>query len=663
MNNRSGLVWLSALSLAITLGFMMGSSRAIASPLSVVIFGSGTSPSDCESVEYFSYAYTRSPAIPQAGAVPIAVDDSDSTNEDTAKDTNVVSNDSLGENPHVLKVVNTPANGTAVPKNNKSITYTPNPNYFGMDSYDYELCDRDNDCSTATVTITINPVNDPPNAVDDSASTPENTQVTIPVLENDSDVENDTLLLQSFDTTSEKGGTVVRFDNGTGGDLSDDQVTYAPALNFSGTDVFTYTVSDGAASANAQVTITVIGQQNDPPNAINDNYTTPKNTPLNVTAASGVLFNDNDPDGDALTAILDTGPSNGTLNLNADGSFTYTPNAEFVGQDTFTYHANDGLLDSGTATVTINVQDGNLPPVASDDSYTIPINNALTVSAPGVLVNDYDPDGDSLTALLDTGPTNGTVTLNSDGSFSYTPTTNFFGTDTFIYRASDGVFTSNPATVTIQVLEGNIAPAAGNDAYFVLQDQTLSVDAPGVLQNDSDLNGDSLTTILDDAPDHDDGTFVLNADGSFTYTPMSGFIGQDFFRYRASDGVAESNSAVVTIEVGEADTQNPDVVWMSPISNGEFLKVGEEVVHLEVAATDNSGIASVRFYRWDAVNLVRVEIGMVYSPPYSWDLDTRELNWGDNQINVKAYDLSGNDTTKHIWLTKLRRVYLPVTTR
>ncbi len=400
---------------------------------------------------------------------------------------------------------------------------------------------------------------------------------------------------------------------------------------------------------------------NAPPKATDDLYAVSENTSLDVPAISGVLTNDVDPDGDSLTAVINSPTVSGSLTLYPDGSFVYTPNPNFTGQDSFTYHAKDGSLDSNLATVTINVQVGNASPVGINDSFVVPLNNALSVSSPGVLINDIDANGDTLTANLGTGPENGTLTLNSDGSFEYTPDTNFFGLDTFTYRASDGVDVSNLATVTIQVLEGNIAPLAENDSYSVVQNQTLSVPAPGVLENDSDVDGDSLIAELDDTSDH--GTLALNPDGSFTYTADAGFVGQDFFRYRASDGSAESNRAVVTISVSEGDTQIPEVVWLSPISDGQFLKVGEEIIRLEVSATDNSGIASVRFYRWDAIQLTYVEIGIVYAPPYRWDLDTRLLNWGDNQINVKVYDTYGNESVNHIWLTKLRWVYLPVLRR
>ncbi|HZD57866.1 MAG TPA: cadherin-like domain-containing protein, partial [Anaerolineales bacterium] len=175
-----------------------------------------------------------------------------------------------------------------------------------------------------------------------------------------------------------------------------------------------------------------------PPVASNDSYTVSMNATLNVPAISGVLTNDVDLDGEPLTAIIDSPTASDSLILNPDGSFVYIPSLDFTGQDSFTYHANDGTLDSNPASVTIQVQAGNAAPVAINDAYTIPFSSTLTVSSPGVLANDFDSNGDALSAVLDFGTSNGTLTLNNDGSFAYTPNQNFLGMDAFTYHVSDG---------------------------------------------------------------------------------------------------------------------------------------------------------------------------------------------------------------------------------
>src|SRR5262249_33436480 len=193
------------------------------------------------------------------------------------------------------------------------------------------------------------------------------------------------------------------------------------------TDVFDYHATDGVANSNsATLTITILGS-NDAPVAANDSYSTLANTPLTVNA-SGVLANDSDVDqGTTLSAVLGGGPAHGTLTLNSDGSFSYVPNTDYDGPDSFTYKANDGLADSNVATVSINVVAVNHQPVAANDSHTLAINTNLVVAAPGVLSNDSDPDGDNLTVIAVNGvagsvgtqitlSSGAKLTLNANGS-------------------------------------------------------------------------------------------------------------------------------------------------------------------------------------------------------------------------------------------------------
>src|SRR5439155_6720999 len=232
----------------------------------------------------------------------------------------------------------------------------------------------------------------------------------------------------------------------------------------------------------------------------------------------GVLANDADADGDALTAALVNPPANGALTLNADGSFTYTPNANFNGLDSFTYRANDGTDDSSPATVTITVNAVNDAPVANNDSYGTDEDTPLVVATPGVLGNDTDIEGSPLTATLVSGSGNGTLTLNPDGSFTYTPNAGFNGMDSFTYKANDGAADSLPATVTISVSSVNDVPVASNDSFTGPEDTSL---AGNVLANDTDADGDPLTAILVSQPSH--GSLTFNADGSFMYAPSTNF--------------------------------------------------------------------------------------------------------------------------------------------
>src|SRR2546428_1173571 len=181
---------------------------------------------------------------------------------------------------------------------------------------------------------------------------------------------------------------------------------------------------------------------------------------------------------------------------------------------------------------------GTRAPVATDDSYGLNKNTSLPGDPPGVLGNDTDLDGDALTAVLVNTAAHGSLSLNANGGFTYTPISNYFGADSFTYRANDGLTNSGIATVTLTITNVNRAPVAADDSYGLNKNSSLTVNAPGVLSNDTDLDGDSFTAVLVATAAH--GSLTLNANGSFTYTPVSNYFGPDSFTYRASDGVANS---------------------------------------------------------------------------------------------------------------------------
>jgi VCBS repeat-containing protein len=351
---------------------------------------------------------------------------------------------------------------------------------------------------------------------------------------------------------------------------TDGLFTYTPDRGFSGTDTFAYRVagSHEALVAAAQsdtgggdeqdlivegsvgiVTI-VVESSNAAPETASDSYTVDEDQSLLVDA-EGVLENDTDADGDALTAVLVGAPAHGTVMLTDDGNFEYTPNANFFGTDSFAYAASDGVADSEPTIVDITVNAVNDAPRADDDSYTVREDETLVVETDGVLANDSDIDGDALTPVVVGQPLHGTVTLAEDGSFEYRPDADFHGADRFTYAANDGSEDSNLATVSIVVEAVNDAPVAGADAFSTREGETLVVDAPGVLANDSDVEGDALTAVLVDEPLH--GTVTLAADGSFEYTPDADFNGTDRFAYAADDGLEGSQPTVVEITVTPID--------------------------------------------------------------------------------------------------------------
>ena len=230
------------------------------------------------------------------------------------------------------------------------------------------------------------------------------------------------------------------------------------------------------------------------PVAANDADSTTEDISLDV-AAPGVLGNDRDPDGGVLSAVLVSGPGHGTVVLRSDGSFTYTPAADYNGADSFTYRASDGINESNVATVSLTVTPVTDAPTAGDDAYSVAEDGAINMPpGPGVLANDRDPDGDGIHAVLVSGPSHGRAfELVGDGSFSYVPAANYNGSDSFTYRASDGINVSRVASVSLTVTPENDPPSATNDAYTIGEVTALVVAPRGVLINDGDPDGDTLT--------------------------------------------------------------------------------------------------------------------------------------------------------------------------
>ena len=517
-----------------------------------------TPEADFHGIDGFSYLANDGSGDSQVATVtitvnpvndaPVATGDEYAIDEDAVMTIDaaagVLANDTDGDgDPLTATLVSGPANGTLTLNADGSFTYTPTANFNGSDSFTYSVSDGTSS-SEATVTLTVNPLNDIPEAVNDEFSTDEDTELVTAapgLLGNDTDADGDAMTVSIVNPPQH--GTVTL--------NSDGSFNYMPSADFSGVDGFSYIASDGTASSEVATVTINVNPANDGPVGAGDEYTTDEDTPLAIDAAAGVLANDTDADGDPLTAALVAGPANGTLSMNPDGSFNYTPNADFSGSDSFTYSVSDGEVTSDPITVTITVNPANDGPAGAADEYAVDEDAVLTIDAAGgVLANDTDADGDPLNAAVVTGPANGTLTMNADGSFTYTPSANFSGSDSFTYTASDGSATSDPITVTITVNPLSDAPLAAADEYTVAEDEVLTIAAPGVLGNDTDADGDPLTATVVSGPVN--GTLAMNADGSFSYTPNADFSGSDSFTYSAGDGTSASE-ATVTINVTSAN--------------------------------------------------------------------------------------------------------------
>jgi len=482
-----------------------------------------------------------------ANSAPVASNDAVTTQEDTPLVLDVRANDidPDGDTLSVKSVVQ-PTNGNAViattGENAGRVVYQPRANFSGVDSFAYVVSDGML-TAPAVVMVTVTAVNDPPAAAPDAGTTGEDAAVVIDVLANDTDRDDDRLTVTAVTPPGHGSATLVT----TGVDAG--RVRYVPAANFSGEDSFTYTVSDGAATQTAVVTITVTGV-NDPPVAGNDTVTIGEDG----AAVLDVVANDSDADGDAVTVSTVSAPANGTAALIATGAdagkISYTPNANFAGTDSFTYVVSDGKGGTATATVTVTVTNINDPPTATSDTATTLEEKAVVVD---VRPNDSDADGDALTVTAVTTPANGTAALvpTAPGSVTYTPKANFVGTDSFSYTVSDGKGGVAAATVTVEVTNVNDAPTAVDDGAAVGEDSGTAIIDVAVNDNGNPDVGETIRVDAVTQPGHGVAAVIVEgADaGKVSYTPAVNFFGSDSFTYTINDGNGGTATARVTVSV------------------------------------------------------------------------------------------------------------------
>jgi gliding motility-associated-like protein len=510
----------------------------------------------CNLLNFCGVAVLYINVVPE-NQTPTANDDAFTTDEDITLNGEVGVNDSDPEGDTLTyQVVSSTTNGTLTLNSDGSFSYIPNAEYSGLDSFTYSACDSQGVCDNATVTITVVPVNDAPIAVDDNNSGAEEESVSGNVSPNDSDVEGDSL---NFQLVSNPGNGTVTLSN-------DGSYTYTPNADFYGTDTFLYEACDASACDTAMVTI-IIDNINDGVDAIDDLYTINQGETLN----NDVSTNDVDVDNDPITYSVVDAPSNGSVVLNSDGTFTYVPNSGYSGDDTFTYSMCDAT-QCDTALVFIEILPLNTEPVANGDSFSVNEDGLLNGD---VSLNDSDNDGDILTyspSVIDTP--NGTVTMNADGTFSYQPDPNYNGPDTFEYTACDDDGNCVTATVTIDVIPVNDNPIAIDDTFNTNEDTTLSDTVAG---NDSDPDGDVLSFSV--TTNTTNGTLTMNADGTFVYTPNANWCGTDSFTYTVTDAAGITATANVTITVNctldplvanDQFTTNEDESLSTDVSDNDF---------------------------------------------------------------------------------------------
>ncbi|EGR3330643.1 RTX toxin, partial [Vibrio parahaemolyticus] len=393
--------------------------------------------------------------------------------EDTPTIIKVLGNDTFEGDGKVvsLDTNNGPANGTVSVNPDGSVTYTPNDNYVGKDTFTYVVTSGGVSESTA-VEVNVTPVNDAPVAKDDIATTQEDTAVTIDVLPNDTDIDGDTLRIDSASVPSDQG-TV---------EIVDGKLVFTPAENFNGNAEITYTVTDGSLTDQATVKVTV--------NAVNDTPVVESNLADQTLAEDfttytidlNTAFSDVDNVDGELTFSV-SGNSNVLVSIE-NGIATISPTADWNGSETLTFTATDPSGESVSQTVDFTVA----PVVDIEADSADVVEDTPTII--NVLGNDTFEGKDKVVSLdAENGPKNGTVIVNNDGTVTYTPDDNYVGKDTFTYVVTSGGV-SESTTVTVNVTPVNDAPVAKDDIATTQEDTAVTID---VLPNDTDVDGDKLS--------------------------------------------------------------------------------------------------------------------------------------------------------------------------
>ena len=503
-------------------------------------------------------------------------------------------------------------NGTPLNSEDDVLVYSPKADFIGVERFSYRI---DDGVHTAVATVLVeveNANSDAPLAQDDRFSVLEDSSSNrLNVLRDnglgpDRDPDNDPLTLVSVGEP-EAGGRVTLEKGVSLGDLTDDGVRYTPFPDFQGTDVFTYSVTDGSFTDIGLVTVTVLNIDDDPPRALNDQFDVEENS----TGQSLTVLLDNgqgrdfDPDGDPIVIESVGWPRiGGSTELEAEeNEVVFTPSENFVGLSVFTYSITDGsFFDVAYVTVTVTDAD-NRAPVARPDRFEVQEdtqNELLTVLLDHGFGSDSDPDADRLALTSVSRPSRGGhVELHAEDdadpehktALSYTPVPDFVGVEIFTYTLHDGVLSAvGLVTVTVQNID-NDAPLAQDDEFLVGEDssdQTLLVLANNNHGPDRDPDGDELT-IQDVGGPNMGGRVRIDRNGTpsdpdddfIGYTPRPNFIGIETFTYSVTDGTVAA-LAQVTVRVVNTDND-------PPVIRNDRVTVGEDSVDNPIAVLSDLG--------------------------------------------------------------------------
>ena len=499
----------------------------------------------------------------------------------TQADLLVSANDVDGDTLSAIGLTITSGSGTLVDNLDGTWDYTPDANDDSGVSFSYDVTDG-NATVANTATLDITPVNNAPVAADDSFASLENNSLIIStsdLLANDSDVDGDTLTVNFTPISGPANGTLSVNSVGS--------FSYTPDADFNGTDSFTYEITDGnGLTSTAVVNITVT--------PVNDTPTISPITLTSIAEDSGtititqndLLTSANDVDGDVLTATgLTITSGSGTLVDNGDGTWSFTPDANDDSSVSFSYNVTDGTVNVAN-TATLDITPVNDDPTASPVTLT-PVaedSGTVTITQADLLANATDIDGDTISATqLTITSGNGTLIDNGDGTWSFTPDTNDDSVVSFSYNVTDGTVTV-ANTATLDITPVNDDPIAVADDFTVEEDQTFetTLGLNDLLQNDSDVDSDTLTVNTVPISGPSNGSLTLNSDGTFTYTPDADFSGSDSFTYEVIDGNGGRAQAIVNLSI-------------DPVNDSPSILLTDLIVSLEenTNTTDSIRVANI----------------------------------------------------------------------
>ncbi|MGE0242598.1 MAG: Ig-like domain-containing protein [Nitrososphaeraceae archaeon] len=565
---------------------------------------------------------------------PMAIDQNIVVNQNVPIILNLTGFDA-NRDPLTFSIINQPQNGTLGPITQinstlSQVIYLSNNNLdTNTDIITYSATDNTGRDSSNIGSIKIS-INHRPDATDDFTSTLQEVPINIPVLDNDTDSDvinnpflNDGIHITSVNTTNTLGDVIVNKHNNT--------VTFVPFSTFSGTDSFTYTISDNNKFTDtANVTVN-IQSSNIIPIANLQTVSIVENTPINITLTA------TDPDSnDTLTFIRGSGPSDGFLNgFNATtGHVQYRPLHNFDGVDSFSFKVFDGKDVSQPGNVTIIVtEDGiNDPPVVESERISANVSQQIQVN---VLQNDIDPDGDLLTLTNFTGPFNGTAILNQDQTITYQSDPNFNNSDVLYYRVADPTgdydigqliidIQGNADPQMIQIPTDRLVTTTRNQPVDIGLEATATIDRP-------------LSFLIVDAPDSGtlgDITTLSNLTASIRYTPNSNFQGNDSFTYVAQDanGVT-SNIGTIQISVNNIPN-NPPIAQDIQVTLDEDKSIQIQLDAFDIDLTDSLTYSiETQPFSGNIVNFNPSNGSLVYQP-------NPNLN-GNDSFLFKAVDQDG----------------------